>query len=94
MAIGAAVGGVVLVALVTFALYLWKKRKQREQYTKTHELPQESYDQQAAPVVKYEMYHDGAAKYEMPTAYIVEVPNHERPAELPIHGQDTYGRTT
>ncbi|KAH7067810.1 hypothetical protein FB567DRAFT_256283 [Paraphoma chrysanthemicola] len=93
-AIGAVVGGVVLIALVILGLYLRKKRKHRAQYTKAYELPQGSSDQHLTPVTKYEMNHDGAAKYEMPTTYVVEVPNSERPAELPGCGRDMHARTT
>lgn len=85
-AIGAAVGGALVIALIIFGLYLWKKRKQRPQYAQPQELPND------VPIIKYEMYHDSAAKFEMPSSNLVEVPNHERPAELPGHMPDAQGR--
>jgi hypothetical protein len=75
-AIGAAVGGVLLIALIVLGLCCLNRRKQRPQYAQPSELP---HDPQP---VKYEMYHDGAAKHEMPSTSIAEVPHNERPAEL------------
>jgi LPXTG-motif cell wall-anchored protein len=77
--IGAAVGGVLLIAVVVLGLYFRKKRKQDSQYAQPQELAYEP------PAPKYEMYHDSAMKYEMPSSPVVEVPNHEGPAELPGH---------
>jgi hypothetical protein len=44
------------------------------------------------PDPKYELHQDTSMKYELPSSILVEVPNRERPAELPGHLPDTQGR--
>jgi hypothetical protein len=73
---------VLLITLIILGLRFLKKRKQRPQYTHPPEL---AHDKLAT---KYEMYHDGAAKHEMPATVVVEVPTNERPAELPSYMPD------
>lgn len=82
--IGAAVGGAVLIALVVLGLVFWRKRKQQFPH---HAIPHEiGYDAQPT---RHEMYHESAAKYEMSSASVVEVPHNERPSELPGHVPQT-----
>ncbi|KAF1917272.1 hypothetical protein BDU57DRAFT_159420 [Ampelomyces quisqualis] len=78
--IGAAVGGVVLIALVALGLFFWRKRKQQ---FPQHVIPQETV--YGVHSTRHEMYHGSATKYEMSSASVVEVPLNERPAELPGH---------
>lgn len=77
--IGAGIGGAVLIAVIVLGLFLWRKRKQRAQYVQPGELGHD------ALTTKYEMYHDTAAKHELPSTVAVEVPHNEKPAELPGH---------
>lgn len=74
--IGAGVGGGMLILLIVLGLFFLKKRKQRAAYAPTYELPPD------AP--SHDYHHAGSAvKYEMSSADASEVPNTERPAELP-----------
>lgn len=76
-------GGASLVALIILGLYFWKRRKQQNVYTPPPKLHEETYFPRDSTTQKYEMYGDGVAKYEMSSPDVVEVPNQERPAELP-----------
>ncbi|KAH7374342.1 hypothetical protein BKA66DRAFT_572299 [Pyrenochaeta sp. MPI-SDFR-AT-0127] len=88
-AVGASIGGVALIAFVVLGLFLWRRRKQRQARSSP---PHESYQHQPSetfhtPFAKYEMYHDGAARYEAPYSGILEAPGNEMPAELPGQAQ-------
>ncbi|KAF2126043.1 hypothetical protein P153DRAFT_323007 [Dothidotthia symphoricarpi CBS 119687] len=82
--IGAGVGVAVLIALVVLALFLRKRKQRRAAYTPppSYNNPQEVA---GAPLTKYELYHDGATKHEMPNSGhdVAEIMSQDRPVELP-----------
>ncbi|KAL6707238.1 hypothetical protein ACN47E_004226 [Coniothyrium glycines] len=83
-AIGASVGVAVLIVLVVLSLFLNKKRKQKHAYAPPVNVPiYEAYVESAPPLAKYEMYHGGTERYEVPAQVMVEADVNERPAELP-----------
>ncbi|KAF2819322.1 hypothetical protein CC86DRAFT_144642 [Ophiobolus disseminans] len=92
IAIGAVTGSVSLLLLIILGLYFYKKRTQRVQYSKTQEMPHDIYFQGDASTTRYEMHHDGSAKYEMPSSYVAEVPNHHPATELPAYTPEAQRR--
>ena len=80
-AIGGAVGGVVLIALIILGLFFWRRRKW------THRPPVETAiapnsHPLAGPTTKYELNHDDTTKYEMQDTQFAELPQTSRPVEM------------
>lgn len=65
------------------ALVYYKKRKHSAQYTQ----PIDTYMHDGSSTLKYQVYLDSQAKYEMSGAHVVEVPSCHARAELPAWGR-------